>query len=95
MLTGVVDREGQQRQVASALDGAHYARLLLARSARAARCLDFTRRGDELGQNVDALVINLFWLEFGYGLSAVAAKFSDGYCSLPTHPAGCLVVGDN
>ena len=54
---------------------------MLTRSAGAARGFDLAGRGDELDQNVEALVVNFFRLEFGYGFSAGATKLGDGAVS--------------
>jgi hypothetical protein len=61
---------------------------LLARGAGAARGFDLAGRGDKLDQHVEALVVDLFGLELGYGLSAGAAKFGDGANSFLARPFG-------
>ncbi len=80
-LARIVDSKRHQSQIARAFDGANDTGLLLARGTGAAGGLYFTSRCDELGEDVDALVIDFLGLELGYGLSAVAAKL--GYGSTP------------
>ncbi len=85
-LAGVVDGVGDERQKTSALDGADDAGLLFAASAGAPGGFDFAGRRNKLDQDVEPLIINLFGLELGYGLSASAAKLSDGGNSFLTRP---------
>ena len=85
-LAGVVDGVGDERQKTSVLDGADDAGLLFAAGTGAPGGFDFAGRRNKLDQDVEPLIINIFGLEFGYGLSASAAKLSDGGNSFLTRP---------
>ena len=70
-LTRIVDRVGQQAEIAGALDGTHDAGLLRAAGPGAAGRLDLTDRRQEAGQHVETLVVDLFGLELRRELFAV------------------------
>ena len=89
-LPGIVDGVGDERQKTSALDGADDAGLLFAAGAGAPGGFDFAGRRNKFDQDVEPLIINLFGLELGYGLSASAAKLSDSGNSFLTRAASLV-----
>ena len=78
LLSCVVFSVWQKGEIAGSLDGADDAGLLLARRPRATSGFDFTGGRQKLRQHIEAFIVDLFKLELGYDLSAVALKPVDG-----------------
>ena len=85
LLSCVVFSVWQKGEKTGTLDGADDAGLLLPGRPRATGGFDFTGGRQKFRQHIEAFIVDIFKLELGYDLSAVALKSIDGDCSCSTY----------